>query len=262
MSAHLSVPAPQLVLDPPAGPPAIEKPITVNLGLVRYPDSVPLGPDDTRVVGLFVFRGEPGSEQVWDEDAKVWKSVPIDAGSLASLTPIPLMPAKPDAPQPWTGTLVAAGQKDASGSDRFTAAVSGTPRYRVRPFAKGVRGGQTYTGLGAASSDLLFTSAAENQRFAVELDPEDPASATRVRLTLKNASLTPAGFIEITTVGGQTLDIANCTASGSVLARIRLTDAGDIRFEPGPGRRIILDGPLDAGEITFLPGGTGVRTTL
>jgi hypothetical protein len=257
----LTVPVPQIVLDPPAGPPQLEKPVTVSLGAVRYPDATTLGQDDMRAIGVFVFRGTPGSEEVWDEGTKTWKSTPINAASLAALTPVPMMPVG-GGPPDWTGILIAAGQKDASGADRFLAASSGTPRYRLRAFARGQRDGLDYSGLSAQSPDLLFTSAAANRRFAVALDPPESASATTARMVLKNAALLDAGYVEIRTAGGQEVEIANCDTSGAVLARVRLTSSGDIQLEPAAGRRIVFTGPLEADEITYQPHGGGSRLTL
>ena len=103
---------------------------------------------------------------------------------------------------------------------------------------------------------------AEHHRFGVDLDPESPTDVSRVRLRLKNSSLQQAGYLEIRAAGGQEVEIANCSTSGAVLARVTLSANGDIRLAPAPDRQIVLDGPLEAQRVSYLPQAGGVRQTL
>lgn len=257
----LTVPVPQLVLDPPGGPPQLEKPITVHLGAIAYPDATAVLPDHVRVVGALVSRGPAGSEEVWDEANQRWRLLPADAPALAALMPLPFSP--PEAPGgPWQGTLVAVGQKDGAGADRFAKATGGMPVYRLRGVAAAVRDGVAYRGIGDPSPDLAFVSGAERQRFAVEFDTGQSSDAGRARLFLKNAALAPAGYLEIRATGGQEVEIANCTPFGSVLARVTLTADGDIALVPAAGRSIVLGARLEAEQIEYQPGGGGPRQTL
>lgn len=256
----LTVPAPELVLDPPSGPAQLEKPVTIRLATVRYPDSQSVGRDDVRKLGALVYRGAIGSEEVWDEGQQRWTGVPADEAALAALEPLPLAP--PEGDGPWSGTLIAVGQKDGAGAPRYAKAQGGVPVYRLRVLAEAVRGGVAHRGLGTPSPDLLFVSGTEQQRFAVEFDTEDAATAGRARLLLKNGALQPAGYLEIRAAGGQEVEVVNCTPSGAALARITLSADGDIHLIPAAGREIVLHGPLEAQRIAYQPQAGGARQTL
>lgn len=259
--ATLTVPPPELVLDPPAGPPALEKPVVVRLAGLEYPDGQPVAADDARTLGVLVYRGTSGSEEVWDEAGGAWITSPADETAAAALQPLPLSP--PESPgAPWTGTLVAVGQKDAAGDPRFAKAESGAPAYRLRALVIVVRGGVDYRTIGPASPDLLFVSATEQQRFAVQFDTDQASDAGLARLLLKNGALQPAGFLEIRASGGQEIEIANCSWTGAVLARVLLSADGDIHLVPAAGRQIVLEAPLEAELITYQPFGGGARKTL
>jgi hypothetical protein len=257
----LTVPPPELVLDPPGGPPALEMPISLRLAGVQYPDGSDIAVDDVRSLGVLAYRGTPGSEEVWDENGQAWATAPADPAVIATLKPLPLSP--PATPgTPWTGTLIAVGQVDGARKPRFAKADLGVPAYRLRAVADAVRGGVRYQGVSAPSPDLLFISATEQQRFAVEFDTGQASTAGRARLFLKNAALEPAGFLEIRASGGQEVEIANCAGSGTVLARITLSADGDIHLVPAAGRQIVLEAPLEAQEITYQPHNGGARQTL
>jgi hypothetical protein len=228
---------------------------------VRYPDAHELTADDARVIGAFVYRGAIGGEEVWDHKNQQWVVPPIGLDALATLKPLPFGPA-PGEPAPWKATLVAAGQKDKGGNPRYAKSITGTPVYRLRAFARAKRDGVEFQGLGAPTPDIQFVSATENQRFVVGFDTDDVSTARRARVMLKNSALQPAGFLEIRATGGQEVEVANCEPSGNVRARITLTSTGDIRLTPAPGRRILLDGDLDAQHITYQPQGGGTRQTL
>jgi hypothetical protein len=257
----LTVPAPLLVLDPPPGPPALEKPISLMLLGAHYPDLQEVAAADVRTLGILVYRGTGGSEEVWDETSGSWALAPTDESAISALTPLPMSP--PKAPgEPWTGTFIAAGQTDAAGNPRFEKAQAGVPAYRLRAVAAAVRDGAEYRGISDPSADLLFVSATDEQRLAVEFDTGRASDAGWARLLLRNAALQRAGYLEIRAAGGQEIELVNCTPSGAVLARVTLTANGDIHLVPAAGRQIALDGPLEAGEITYQPHGGGARQTL
>jgi hypothetical protein len=257
----LTVPPPELAFDPPGGPPALETPIALRLSGVQYPDGADLRVEDARVIGVLVYRGTAGSEEVWDEALQVWTSPPTDEAELPALKPLPFSP--PTGPGlPWTGTFIAAGQKDGTGNPRFSKGEGGTPVYRLRAFAAAARDGVGYQGVSAPTTDLLFVSTTEQQRFAVEFDTGQASDAGRARLFLKNGALQPAGYLEIRATGGQEVEIANCTGFGAALARVTLSADGDIHLVPASGRQIVLEAPLDAQQITYQPQGGGPRQTL
>src|SRR5258708_8654579 len=63
----LSVPPPAFLLDPPAGPPALEKPVKVQVGILHFNDGAAVMVEHARMVGLFVYRTLSGGEDIWDE---------------------------------------------------------------------------------------------------------------------------------------------------------------------------------------------------
>ena len=257
----LTVPPPLLALDPPTGPAALEKPIGVLLAGLQYPDLAEVAPADVRSLGVLVYRGTAGSEEVWDEAGRSWEAAPVDPAGLLALTPLPLSP--PTTPgASWTGTLIAAGQTDGAGNPRYEKAGAGAPVYRLRAVAAAVRDGVGHSGVSDASADILFVSATDEQRLAVDFDTGRASDAGRVRILLRNVALQPAGYLEIRAAGGQEIELVNCTPTGTPLARVTVTAAGDIHLVPSAGRDIVLDGPLEAGRITYQPQGGGARQTL
>lgn len=264
----LLVPPPELLLDPPGSAPALEKPVNVRVGVVRFADGSELLVGDARVVGLFLYRSLGGGEEMWDETSQTWTTPTASLDDLAALKPLGLAPNPPPAPPPapaiapkWTGMIIAAGQKDGSGADRIVKATGGAPAYRVRAFASASRGGQPYAGLSDASTDLLFVSTSDAQRFSVALDPS-PKEPVRAHMALKDASMAEVGYVEIRRVPGPAVEIANCDASGTPLAVITLAADGSIRLTPAAGQQIVLNGPLSAGTIEFQPSGGGARVLL
>ncbi len=244
----LTLPVPTIVTDPPGAAAELEKPVQLRLGPLRHPDGREVAASDVQNVGAFVYRVTGGGEEIWNESEQRWQAAPASAADLDALTPIPFT-AKPGEPMPWHGMLVAAGQKDKAGADRFTKAVNGTPRYRLRAYARTAGD----TGSSSPSSDLTFVSGAENQRFAVSFDTATPRDCHRVRFGLKNDALANAGYVEIRASGGQEVEIANCDTNGAVLARVLLTADGEIHLEPKSGRSIVIAGTLEAEEIHYRP---------
>lgn len=257
----LTLPAPEIVFDPPGGPAAIEKPVKIRLASVQTSTGDPITETDVRTIGAFLFRGPLGAEEIWDEAANSWTGpAPLDSEAIAALKPLGF--AAEQGTPAWTGTLVAAGQKDAAGNPRFAKAIGGAPVYRLRAFASAVQGGQAQRGLSGPSLDIAFVSLSDTQRFTIVLDPDDAATAERARFVLRNGSLQPAGYVEIRATGGQEVEIANCGAGGAVLARITLANNGDIRLAPAAGGSIVLDGPLEAQRVSYMPQGGGARQAL
>ncbi len=265
----LSVPPPAFLLDPPAGPPVLEKPVRVQIGTLHFGDGAEVMVEHARMVGLFVYRTLSGGEEIWDEGTQTWTAPPATLDDLAAaLKPMGLAPSPPPPPPPapaqapiWNGMVVAAGQKDAGGGDRFIKASGGAPAYRVRAFGSAERNGEQYAGLSDPSPDLLFVSMADSQRFAVALDPS-PKDPTSARMVLKNSALVQTGYVEIRAASpGPQIEIANCDASGNALARITLAADGSIHLTPGGSGQVVLHGTLHADIIDYLQSGGG-RVTL
>jgi hypothetical protein len=257
--AALTVPVPTVTLDPPGGPVELEKPLPVKVGPVRFADGSAVTANDVRKAGVLLYRVATagGPDEIWNEQSKTWQAPPADP---ASLTPLPLS-FKDGQPEPFQGTLVAIGQKDAAGNERIAKATGGVPRYRVRAVVEAARPDGQHAGLSAFSPEWQFTTAADKARFAVSFDTPSTTApdATRVRLQLKSAALVPAGFVEIRAAGANEVEIANCDAGGATLARVLLTASGEIRLRPATGQRVVVEGVLETEEIFYRPSGGGAK---
>ena len=258
----LTINAPQLLTDPPSGPAALEKPVTVKLGPILFADGQEATALQLKKVGVFVYRSAGSGEELWNEQAQAWQAVPASAAALAALLPVPLAFKEGDA-APWQGTLVAAGQKDGAGQPRFAKAVAGAPAYRVRAYGRFARDGADVDGLSAPSPDLQFVSATEQKRFSIAFatDAETADDCTLVRLVLKTAALQPAATIELRANGAE-LELANRDGSGQPMARVVLTAAGDIELRPLAGRRVIVASDVEIEHLRYLPAGGTVKQDL
>lgn len=252
----LAVPVPQVSWKTGAAP-ELQQPVEIRLPALAYPDGAPLTPESVLNVGAFVYRLAGGAEEIWNEETLEWQPPPADLATLGALRPLAFTYKKS-----WQGVLVAMGQKDKADNDRYAVASAGTPRYRLRAFARARRQGVDYAGVSAPSAELAFTSAEEGKRFEIVLTPKNIKECRRVRLVLKNASLQEAGWIELRAAGSNEVELVNCTASGAQLARVVLASNGDIRLEPAAGHRVVLDGELAAGLVFYQPQAGGAKRYL
>jgi hypothetical protein len=149
--------------------------------------------------------------------------------------------------------LVAMGAKDKDGNPRFGKVSDGAPRYHARTYARLAHAGVEVEALSEPSAELAFVSMAEKMRFALVLDPEKPEECERVRVQLKNASLVPAAYLELRAGAAQEVEIANFAADGAPLASIVLVADGSIRLHPATGKKIVLEGELQAQRIKYVP---------
>lgn len=252
MSA-LGVPVPELAWKPPGGAPQLQQPVDLKLPVLLFPDGAEATEADAQIVGAYVYRLGVAGEELWNETEQRWTEVPAEPGALPPLA----LTYKAGDPFPWQGMLVAIGQKDKDDNPRFAAASGGAPSYRLRAYARFQRDGVEFTGLSAPSPELQFVDAQQGERFKVLMDPEDLQQVQEIRLLLKNASLDEAGYLKITTRGGQQVEIANCDASGNALASVLLRADGSILLQPAPGRKVVLGGDLEAQRIRYQPSGGG-----
>jgi hypothetical protein len=258
--SSITLATPQLVGKPPGDFPQIEQPVKLLLGPVVFDDGVEAVEEDVKKLGAFVYRVGAGSEQIWNEKEKLWQAAPADLAALADLEPLPFM-MKPEEDPPWQSLLVAIGATDKDGNDRFTKVSDGSARYHVRAYAKVAHEGVELEALSPPSPDIGFVSMAEKMRFAIELEPKKPEECERVRLQLKNASLLPAGYLEIRAAATQEVELVNFAPDGARLASVLLAADGSIVLRPAATRKIVLEGELQAQKIKFIrytSSGTGL----
>ena len=252
MSA-LALPVPELAWKPPGGAPQIQQPVDLRLPALVFPDGAEASEADAQIVGAYVYRLGVAGEELWNETEKRWTEVPAEPGAAP---PLPLTYKAGD-PFPWQGMLVAIGQKDKDEKPRFQPASGDSPRYRLRAFARFKRDGVEFTGLSGPSAELQFVDAQESERFKVLMDPEDTQQVEELTVLLKNAGLAAAGYLKISTRGGQQVEIANCDASGNPLASVLLKADGSILLQPAGGKKIVLGGDLEAQRIRYQPSSGG-----
>jgi hypothetical protein len=253
----INLPAPTISWNPPGPQPEIEQPLDVKLPALTFPGGEAVGEADVKKLGAFVYRVSGASEEIWNDTEQLWQLPPAD---LSALTPLPLQ-FKAGTPEPWAGLLVAAGQKDKTGADRYAKASAGEPHYLLRAYAALRHGAEEFTGLSPPSAELRFVSAADNQRFAVELEPGNGREANRARVQLKDASRTPIGWLEIRSSDG-VVEIVKCDSGGAPLSSVLLADDGSIHLRPAAGREIVLDGDLRARRVRYETYSSGVLTEL
>jgi hypothetical protein len=253
----ITIPAPTL----PASAP-LSQPMKIAVTGVKLADGSAAAPADIASAGVFVFRGSPGTGEVWDEAQKKWVASPAD-DALLQLQPIVAAPNQ-DSPAKLEATLVAIGKKDAANADAFAPAASGTPTYFVRALVKTTHAGTEDKGLSAPSAAFSFTDAASKSRFQTQFDTPSTKSedAHKVRMQLRSESMQPVGYLEIRSQPDFEVEIANCDGSGNPLAKILLRANGEIHLTPGGGARVVIDSDIEVNRLTYAPAGGGPKKLL
>ncbi len=259
MAIILSLPQPQLA---PANPVLmLEEPLNITLAAISYSDGVAIGENDISKNGVFIYRNltAGGSEEIWNDQDKLWQPA---SGDVASLNPLPFSFKQGEA-YPWQTMLVAMGTKDKNQQDQFAKASGGYPRYCLRAFLQAKRDNQRYQSSSAPTAQWEFASSAEKQRFGISFGSgETPQNATKIRLQLKTPSLSPAGYLDIKSAGGNSVEIANCDASGNSLARIVLLASGEIQLIPATGQKVLINSEIEVGKVYYQPSGGGAKQWL
>ena len=228
----LVVPVPTLTVDavaleaPPPPVATIEKPIELRSGAVTLPDGTPLGQEQLATAGYLVYRrtAAAAAEEVWDEAAGAWTATPADP---TTLQPTPLAFEQKGA-QPWFSVVVAAGQKDGAGGDRFTKATAGYPRYFFRTFFAPGEGLDAAAALSGPTPEVHFVSAVDTLRAGIVAGSgQTPQNATEVHLFLRNAALELVGAVSIFDEGGQArIELAKWDGASSPVRRVSLRADG------------------------------------
>jgi hypothetical protein len=145
----LAVPVPMLAGTPLAGAARIDRPLHITLAPIPGPDGTPLGADAS--VGAYVYRVDPGGEQIWNVTEATWQTSPAEAELGKRIAALPL--AHVGAADPaWSATLDPSTALDGKGAARFVTEPS--TRYFVRIQVIASVSGQACSGLSGPSRML------------------------------------------------------------------------------------------------------------
>lgn len=250
----ITIPAPTL----PASAP-LSQPMKIAVSGVKLADGSAAAPADIASAGVLVFRGSPGTGEVWDEAQKKWVAAPAE-DALMQLQPVVAAPTQ----DKFEATLVAIGKKDAANADAFAAAESGQPTYFVRALVKTSHAGTEDQGLSAPSAAFSFTDSATKGRFQTRFDTPTTKSedAHQVRMQLKSEAGPVSGYLEIRSQPDFQVEVANCDGSGNALAKVVLLANGDIHLTPGSGGRVVIGSDVEVNRLTYAPSGGGPKRVL
>jgi hypothetical protein len=234
----LVIPQPKLSQDKKQdGPFASEKPIMLSCGPVTFADGSVLLPEKIKKFGYFLFRRQSSGSagEVWAE-----KSGEPGAWVPDGVRPEPLPLAYEEKDKTWQMVLVAMGQKDKDGNNKFETRASGYPQYFVQCIFRGTDStGTEQEGTGPESRAVEIYAAGVNNLAGLALEPPDPVTATEIRLFLKDQSLAEKGLVAIRKKdAGFEIDLS---VNG---ATIRLTNTGDIEVSPAPSKQVTISGGL------------------
>ena len=210
-----------------------DKPFSLRCESVTFPDGSELTPEKAGQFGYITFRQlSSGDVEAWDEQQKSWipeTNLPAP-GTLAYMDNV------------WQTVLVAIGQKDQAGQDKFaTDKSTGYPKYFARCYFNATDStGAEQQGTSPNSQAVEIAAVGENNRAGLAINSEDPADATEVRVYLKDAALTAEKGVVAIREQGSGLEIAlnNSTAV------ITLTNDGDILLTPALSRSVQINGDL------------------
>jgi hypothetical protein len=227
----------------------MEKPLTLVGGPVLLPDGKEFGTDSLGTAGYFIYRQRvPGAiEEIWDAEAKLWKST---SGDLTGIKSQPYIP-KMEEIDPWQAIIVAAGQQDGLGLPVFSKASAGYPRYTFRSFfaPKTLPDGTSVAALSGPSNPVQFLSTQDAQQAGIALpDGQKPENADQITLFLR-VGTTDLAWVDLKrSGGGAQVEIGN--SSGAL---IRILPGGDIEIQPASGGGIFFGAPVQAETVFYQP---------
>ena len=188
----LTVPAPDLVLDPPAGPPALEKPVNVRLAAPRAIPTAAASPESTSRRSACSSTAAPAAhEEVWDEASEVWTR---RAGSMSrrlaaahAASPVRPAPGRPGGP--WDGHRWSRpDRRTPPGAALREGRREARRRTGFAPSRTAARDGRGTSGVSGAVRRTCCSSARPSAALAVAFDTETPQTPNSARLLLKNAA--------------------------------------------------------------------------
>ncbi len=209
-----------------------EYPMDLNCGTVFFPDGSELGPEQARQFGFRLYRRlGSGVVEIWNVASGEWgpESPPPDPEPLAFQE------------SSWQSVLVAIGQKDKAGRDKFVATNSGFPKYYIRCiFSATDTVDRQHEGTSPASTEFTLSAPGAQNRAGLATQPKEITAAEEIRLYLKDTALTSEkGTIAIRRAGGG-FEIELAVSGAHVL----LTTEGNIQLKPASGQVVRMDGDV------------------
>ena len=237
----LTVPQPTIAQDGAAGTALVAtKPIAIACAPL-FADGTPVAPPGVSRSAYVLYRQPAGAAlQAWNSAAKGWQAAePSPAGDAL---------APGDAG--WRGLIVPVGRKDAAGNPLFDPAAAAT--YSVACFfAATDAAGDAQTGASVRSTAFTVVQPGHDQRGGLVISPDDPASASRVEIFLRDAALADRATVTLDSSGGYTVTLA---AAGAVVE----LSPGGIVLTPPAGTTVRVNGQLEIVGSLML---NGVVTT-
>lgn len=188
---------------------------------------------NAQTFGYRLTRAMGTVKQVWDEEAKAW------VADTPGVKPQPLF-FKDNA---WQTVIVATGQKDGAGYDKFDLTLT----YAARCYFEGRDAtGTSQNGTSMPSAPFRLVRSADKNRAGLAISPETPTEATDLKIFLKNAGLVELGKIELVAdlSGFRILIMGNG-------AQVQLAPNGEIVLQPASGQQVRVEGNLTVnGTVT------------
>lgn len=230
----LIIPTPEVKVEGLSGNAFVaEKPMNLSCAAVTFADGTLLEPAQAQLFGFRLQRKQSdGSLQLWSEADKAWVS--------ESAAPEPESLAYKDAL--WQTVLVAMGQQDQAGLDKFaTDRLSGFPRYAIRCLFSATDGdGVRHEGSSPPSAEFTVSAAGELDRAGLTMQPEESAQAEEIRLFLKDTALAAEQGVIAIRQQGSGFEIELRVSGASVI----LGSSGDIALTAATGRSVALTGDV------------------
>lgn len=230
----LTVPRPKVTVEGISGTQFVaEKPMNLTCGAVIFPDGSELAPEQAEQFVFRLYRKlSNGNQEAWDPSNEGW----VSESAAPEPEPLAFMDGV------WQNVMVAMGQQDHAGLDKFaTDRSSSFPKYHVRCLFGAVdAAGAQHEGTSPASTEFTVYAAGALDRAGLAMAPPDLAEAEEIRLFLKDEGLVAErGMIAIRGHSG-IFEIELRVGGASVW----LNNSGDIQLSPASGRSVVVEGDV------------------
>ena len=232
----LVVPAPVLSQPKSTAPTfSAVMPINVACGPVTFPDGSLLTLQAAEISGWRLFRElNGGIRQVWNPDSASWQPEATEV----TLGPVFFQN------DTWQSIVI-----DTDQAIFATDVTTGFPKYMLRCFFRGKDAeGNSHDGSSPSSAQFEASAPGQQDRGVISIVP-DPETATEMRLSLRDASLTEQAHISIRRSGSAFIVEL---AAGSAL--ITLRSNGAITVNPAGAAQLRVEGDLNVNGRVLVRG--------